>query len=184
MVDETQNIALPEFFDNHPEVKKQMMDYLKTVPASEKKKNLIQFAQFVTGEITWAEVSHISKRMQKEMARVAYLKFKRKEYDKAETMFKGLAVIDHTNWYYRAALGAVYQKQKKYTEAISEYSIALELKSDEVSCLVNRGECYLHLQDAASAEEDFDAVLELDLPEDNAWVIRTTILKQRMADQE
>ena len=32
------------------------------------------------------------------------------DFAAAESLFKGLSVIDHTNWYYRAALGTIYQK--------------------------------------------------------------------------
>jgi len=50
----------------------------------------------------------------REVARVAFLKFKQQDYPKAERLFTGLSVIDHTNWYYRAALGTIYQKQKLF----------------------------------------------------------------------
>lgn len=178
--DTDDTIRLPAFFDKHPEVKEKLVAYLKTIPPEEKKKNVEEFNKFISGELTWGEIRKISKRMQRELARVAYLKFKMKEYLKAETLFKGLAIVDHTNWYYRAALGAVYQKQKKYQEAIDEYGVALDLKADELSCVVNRGECYMMVKDFTAAQKDFNRIIGMRLPTNNPWIIRARALSQRM----
>lgn len=174
-------IRLPKFFDKNPDLKARAIEYLKSIPPEEKQRRLNDYKKFVSGEITWGEISKVSKRMQKELARVAYLSFKMKDYNRAETLFKGLAVVDHTNWYYRAALGAVYQKQNKYEEAIEEYTIALKIKQDEVSCYVNRGECCMLLDDFEAAKKDFEHVLHMKLAKNNPWLIRVKALMQRMA---
>lgn len=169
------------FFDKHPEIKTQIVGYLKDIPKDEREKSLEQFYRYINGEMSWAEIRKISRRLQKEVARVAYLKFKMREYDSAETLFKGLAVIDHRNWYYRAAMAAIYQRQRKYEQAIEEYTTALQLKPDEVTALVNRGECRAILKDFVGATVDLDRVLSLPLPENNPWVVRTKVLKGRVA---
>ncbi|MBF0105087.1 MAG: hypothetical protein HQM16_07135 [Deltaproteobacteria bacterium] len=179
--DHEQVIHLPAFLDGHPEIKNKLVEYLKTVPLEEKQKNVEEYKKFISGELTWGEIRKITKRMQRELARVAYLKFKLKDYAKAELLFKGLAIVDHTNWYYRAALGAVYQKQKKYEEAVEEYDIAVELKEDEISCVVNRGECLMMLKDFEAAREDLKKIMTLKLPPNNPWLIRARALNQRLA---
>lgn len=168
------------FFGRHPDIKAKIVDYLKDFPKDQRQKSLEEFYRYINGEMTWAEIRKISRRLQKEVARVAYLKFKMREYDSAETLFKGLAVIDHRNWYYRAAMAAIYQRQRKYEQAIEEYTTALQLKPDEVTALVNRGECRAILKDFAGAMADFDRMLALPLPEGNPWVARTKVLKGRV----
>lgn len=176
----SENTALPAFFDNHPDIKAKVIEYLKTVSPEEKKKSVDEFYKFVSGEMTWAEIRKISRRMQKELARIAYFKFKMKDYAKAETMFKGLAIIDHTNWYYRAALGAIYQRQKKYEDAVDEYGTALDLKEDEASCFVNRAECFLMMREFDAAKRDLDAVSGLNIPPNSPWRLRSALLAQRL----
>lgn len=177
---ESEKIKLPHFFDDHPDLKKSVEEYLLTISKEEKKENLENFYKFIAGEMTWAEVQKMPKFMLRELAKIAYLKFKTKDYEKAETLFKGLAVIDHTNWYYRAALGAVFQKQFLFEQAIDEYTVALELHDNEVTSLVNRGECYLMIKDFDSALQDFARVFRLKLAENNPWFKRTKLLSQRV----
>lgn len=170
---------LPAFFDKHPEVKAKLVAYLKTVTPEEKKKNLDDFKKFTSGDMSWGEIRGITKRMQQYVARFAYLKFKMREYAQAEKLFKGLAIIDHNNWYYRAALGAVYQKMRRYEDAVEEYDIAIELKDDELSSYVNRGECLMMTKDFDAADEDFNRVINKGLASNNPWNMRARILKQK-----
>ena len=177
---EQDQVKLPAFFDEHPTVKAKLEEYLKTVPPEQKKANVEQFKKFIAGEITWGEIRGITRRMQKELARVAYLKFQLKDFNKAESIFKGLAIVDHTNWYYRAALGAVYQKQGKYDDAIDEYDVAIQIKENEWSCQVNRGECLMMTKDFDGARKDFEALLHKNLPSNNPWLIRARALIRRL----
>lgn len=181
MSDNNREIKLPSFFDKDPELKAKILEKVKNTPQEERDKLLTEFFKFVNGEMTWGEIIKVSKRLQKEYARVAYLKFKMKDYDRAESMFKTLAVLDHTNWYYRAALGAIYQRQNMFQEAVDEYDKALMLKEEEISCYVNRGECYMRLKEFETAQKDFDFVMKMDLPKNNPWLMRTRILSQRLA---
>lgn len=174
------DVRLPHFFDAHPELKAHMVSYLQTLSREEKQKNLEQYLRFVNGDITWGEIRGITKRMQREVARVAFLKFKQQDYPKAERLFTGLSVIDHTNWYFRAALGAVFQKQKRFDQAVNEYDIALQLKEGEVSCLVNRAECHLVLNNLAAAKKDLETVTGLKMPGTNPWIMRAKLLGRRL----
>lgn len=180
MTQETDSsLRLPAFFDNHPEIKAKLVEYLKTVSPEEKKKNIDDFMKFTAGEMSWGEIRGITKRMQKHLARYSYLKYKMKDYVQAEKLFKGLAIIDHTNWYYRAALGAVYQKMRRFEDAVNEYDMAIDIKDDEWSNYVNRGECLMSMRDFAAAREDFQHVVRQGLPQNNPWHLRALILLQK-----
>ena len=178
MVERTDQIQLPRCFDENPELKNKLLDFLSTQPATDKRKSVEAVEKFVTGEMTWAEIKHIPTSMLKELARVAYLKFKTGDYRKAEILFKGLAVLDHLNWYFRAALGAVFQKQGFFEQAIDEYTMALELKPGEVTSLVNRGQCHLKSGDTDAALADFNTVIQQGLLADNPWLKRACTLSQ------
>lgn len=174
------NVRLPTYFDQNPEVKKQTVEILQKISPEEKQKNYELFKKYVDGEMSWAEIRQMPRRMLKEIARHGYLKFQLRQFDKAEIIFKGLAILDHLNWYYRAALGAIYQKQNWYEQAIEEYTMALELKENEVTALANRGECQLRLGNNDAALKDFSQVLKLGLPENNNWVKRCQLLSQKI----
>ena len=172
------DIRLPSFFDRDPELKARFMEAIKKLPPGDKKKNIQLVHKFIEGEMTWAEVNSVPKRLLKELARIAYYKFQAGDLKKAEILFKGLAIMDHLNWYFRAALGAIYQKQGQFEMAVNEYDMALELKPDDVSCLVNRGQCLLKLKEFDEALIDFNDVLKMQLDEKSPWLKRAKTLSQ------
>jgi tetratricopeptide (TPR) repeat protein len=178
------DIELPVFFDRNPELKAKLQDYLRSVPEAQKRENVELFRKFLTGELTWAEVKKIPKPLLKELARVGYQRLLQKDYRGAEVLFKGLAIIDHNNWYYRAALGAVFRQEGHWEQAIEEFSIALNLRPDEVTCLVNRGECYLHGKNFDAALEDFIAVTNSDLPKESPWRKRAEVLSRKIVEHQ
>lgn len=178
MAETTEEIQLPKCFDENPELKKRLLDFLCGKPATDKKKSVAAVGKFVTGELSWAEIQHIPRSLLKELARVAYLKFKTGDYKKAEILFKGLAVLDHLSWYFRTALGAVFQKQGFFEQATEEYTMALELNPDEVTSLVNRGQCFLKLGEFDAAMVDFDRVIRMGLDENNLWRKRAATLSR------
>lgn len=180
MMPNAEDIKIPAIFDQYPEVKSKIVAYLRDVPQEQKQKTYEDFFRFIDGELTWAEMNGISPKAQKVLARVAYMHFKRREYETAETMFRGLAMLDHSNWYFRAALGAVYQRQKRYEDAVQEYSAALDLKPGEPSALVNRGECLMMMRDFDGAESDLQKINRLGLDPGNKFFLRAQILKQRV----
>lgn len=165
-------------FDENPELKKKLIEHLQKLPEEEKKRDVHLVQKFLEGEITWAEVKNIPKKLLKEIAKIAYLKFKQQDFKKAEILFKGLALLDHLNWYYRAALGAVFQKRGLFEQAIEEYDVALRLKPQEVTSLLNRGQCFVRLKDFDAALQDFNAILKSPLEENSPWRKRARTLSQ------
>lgn len=174
---------LPKIFDKVPELKKRAEDYLANTPLEKKEEDYQKFQKFISGEMTWAEIQNYPKKYLKEIARLAYLKFKMGDFRVSESLFKGLSIMDHLNWYYRAALGAVYQKQKLYEQAIEEYSMALTINEKEITSLTNRGECHMHLQNFSQAVEDFKSAVSLDPAERNSWGKRAKVLLKKLTDE-
>jgi len=173
-------VSLNKVFEKYPTLKTRLDQYLSSVPPQQREDDFEKFKKFIEGEMTWAEVTTIPKALLKEITQIAYLKFKMAEYSMAEILFKGLAIIDHTNWYYRAALGAIYQKQKLFEQAIDEYSMALMFESSELSSLVNRGECYYSIGKVNEAIEDLESALSSDAGESNRWIKRAGALLHKI----
>lgn len=169
---------LLHFLNKNPDLKKSLEENLDEISPADREQQIQLMEKFIGGEVTWAEIRGISKKLLKFLAKIGYQSFKSGDFKKAEILFKGLTVIDHTNWYYRSALGAVYQKQSLLEQAIEEYTLALELNPQEITSLVNRGQCYLRLNDVDLAEEDFLAAMKLPLKADHPWLTKAKTLHQ------
>lgn len=181
MADEgTPGSSLPKIFDADPALKAKIEAYLRTIPDEQKQADLEKVEKFVSGELTWAEIKGYPKSLLKGLAEVAYSRYRAGDFKTAESLFKGLSIIDHSNWYYRSALGAIYQKQKIYEQALEEYTVALSLNENEISTLTNRAECYLKLGDLRPALKDLKRVIALDPKGVNAWVKRAKVLLKHL----
>lgn len=175
--------GLPKIFDQYPDLKKRLEDYLGQVPEEQRSADLEKFKKFVSGEMTWAEIRGIPRSTLKILAEIAYNEFVKGNYRLSESLFKGLSIIDHSNWYYRAALGAIYQKQKLYEDAIAEYSMALTINDQEITSLANRGECYMRLENYPRALDDFSRAVELDPEGKNNWARRARAYRQKLIQE-
>ena len=184
MVDTISQEHLDAILARNPQLHQAVADYVKTIPEDVRQKNVEAVQKFISGELTWAEIKNIPKELLSQLARVAYTQFKQGDLKTAETLFKGLAVLDHNNWYYRSALGAILQKKKLYDQAIQEYDIALELNPDEITTLVNRGQCYMQIGDADTALADFKKISTLNLPPENPWLKRAQALQRAIVTKQ
>lgn len=72
-------------------------------------------------------------------------------YDDAEKVFRFLILFDHLNQKYWTGMGAVYQVQKRYSEAITAYGYAsfLDLKNPKPQYFA--AECFAALGDKSNA---------------------------------
>ena len=77
----------------------------------------------------------------------------------------------HENSYIAFYMGLTFQnrgfnaktkgeKQKEYKEAIKHYSTSIEVAPDPVT-IVNRAECWLHLEEWDKAKDEFNTVIEM-----------------------
>ena len=80
----------------------------------------------------------------------------------ARKMFQGAALLDETNPYVHAMLGAIHQKQGEFEQAVDCYSRVVKLHPNDISTLTNRGECNLSLGRLMEAAEDLKTAMALD----------------------
>jgi Flp pilus assembly protein TadD len=100
---------------------------------------------FVRGEITLGELVGVGKPRQVAAARKAHALFRAGKLGEAEKLFQSLVALDPYDGYFHTALGACFQRGRRFAEAAREYARALEIDRDNGPALVNRGECLLEL---------------------------------------
>ena len=119
-----------------------------------------------------------------DIAEIGYGYFKDTHYDKAEQIFKGLAVLDPDHYYYRQMLGAIFQKRNQLEDAEAHYNDALARNKDDVVSYTNRGEVYLRMGRLDQAVADFDEAIRRDKDEKNKWAARARQLKFRIEHRD
>lgn len=127
------------------------------------------FYRFANNKVSLSDIARIPRKSLQRLAEVAFLKYKYGRLEDAKEIFRGLARVDHTNYYYRSALGGIYQKLKKWVDAVANYTMALALNPTDVTSLVNRGEVYLRHEKYKKAAEDFRSAILLDRAGKNLW---------------
>ncbi|KAB2842398.1 tetratricopeptide repeat protein, partial [bacterium] len=78
------------------------------------------------------------------------------------------------------ALGAIYQKQENYLDALAEYTVAIELDPEDTTAYVNRGEIYYMLGLEDEPLQDFESAIKLDPEGKDPWANRARFLKKQV----
>jgi len=151
-------------------------DEFKNTPQSEIEKGAKKIKDYIDGKIGWAELFNFTPQMLLQMEEFGYAQFKIGRYPDAERVFKVLTVLDWNNHYYHSMMGTILQRQKRYGEAIAEYTQAIELYSKDVVSLTNRGEIFLQHNLLTEAEEDLKKAVDTDIDGKNKWVNRAKML--------
>ncbi|MFO1518570.1 MAG: hypothetical protein U1F57_02730 [bacterium] len=129
-------------------------------PTPQRKKYVIELLyRFFNKEISYAQLTGIPQKDLFQLAEMGYVKLTYGRTDESKRIFECLVKLDPRNFYYHAALGSVYQKIKKFVEAVFEYTEALRYNPDDLASLVNRGEIYLLHKNFRKAAEDFRAAI-------------------------
>ena len=129
-------------------------------PTPERRKFVIEsFYRFFLGELTYAQLVGIPQKKLFRIAELGHVKLTYGRVEEAKEIFESLIKVDPHNFYYHSTLGAVYQKQKRYIEAVFEYTEALRLNPEDLVSLVNRGEIYLIHKNYRRAAEDFKGAI-------------------------
>lgn len=100
---------------------------------------------FVRGELTLGELVGVGKPRQVAAARKAHALFRAGKLAEAEKLFQSLVALDPYDGYFHTALGACFQRSRRFAEAVREYARALEIDRENGPARVNRGECLLEL---------------------------------------
>ena len=119
---------------------------------------------------------------------------KAKDWDKAITAFRKATQLEER---YAPDLAAalqqratVYVSQKKFQEAIADYSEALKIKSDDPNVYERRAYAEMQLKDYDKALKDYDQAIKLNPQEAKYYQVRAIIYQEKkdfkaaMADTE
>lgn len=173
--------AMPEAGkESPPEWLTSLKELLDRIDPKDTERALKDMEAFVFGEATWREVQGIPKQMLFDIAEQAYLKFKGGRLEEAGQLFKGLSLLDNTIAYFHTALGAIYQKEQKYFDALAEYTVAIELDPKDITAFVNRGETYYLMGLDEQPLEDLEAAIQLDPESKDPWANRARFLKKKI----
>ena len=166
---------MEEFFE-------QLEEEMKDVPQEVIEAGAQKVVDFIKGKLSWAEIFNVSPDMMKQMAELGYLKFQAGRLEEAERFFKVLAVLDAKNSYFRSMLGTILQRQKRFGEAIVQYTEAVDLNPHDIVSLVNRGEIYMQHNWLVDAEEDFKKAISLDPQKEDKWADRARIFMKQIVE--
>jgi tetratricopeptide (TPR) repeat protein len=155
---------------------KALEDKVKDIPEAEIERGVQKVKDFVDGRIGWAELMNFTPEMLFQLAEFGFMQFRQGRYQDAERVFKGLTVLDWHNAYYHSVLGSILQRQKRYGEAIAEYTQALELDPRDIVSLTNRGEIFMQHGLMEEASEDFKGAIKLDVDGDDKFANRARML--------
>jgi len=119
---------------------------------------------------------------------------KAKDWDKAITAFRRAAQLDqHYAPNLASALqhrATVYVSQKKFQEAIADYSEALKIKSDDPNVFERRAYAEMQLRDYDKALHDYNQAIKINPQEAKYYQVRAIIYQEKgdfkaaMADTE
>ncbi len=161
-------------------VTKQLEEALKGVPKEKLETAKKEAEKLLEGDLSWADMSQYTPEKLHQIAESGYEKFKIGQYEAAEKIFRGLTVLDTENYYYHQMLGAVFQRQEKWAEALVEYSIAIEINPRDIVSLTNRGEVYVKIGVLDLAHQDLDQAMGLDPKNEDRWANRARMLKEQI----
>jgi len=146
-------------------------------PTPQRKKYVTDLLyRFFNREITYADLVGIPQKELFQLADTGYVKLTYGRIQEAKRIFECLVKLDPHNFYYHSALGSVYQKIKKYVDAVFEYTEALRYNAEDLSSLVNRGEIYLIHKNYRKAAEDLREVIIKDPQGKNLYANRARSL--------
>lgn len=86
-----------------------------------------------------------------EIYRQGYNAFQAENYDQAENLFLSLVMLDFKNIDYQLALGAAYETQEKYENALAMYMLAMMTGKDSPAILYRTAKCLLSMGNKTEA---------------------------------
>jgi len=137
---------------------------------------LEKMRKFVRGEITLAQLENMSREKLYDFAELGYSLFQSGKLEEATRIFEGLVTYNPYDAYFHSALGAIYQKQKMYEQALKQYDLAIKLNPKDICSLTNRGETYLTLGKIKEAANDLKIAVSLDPQQKDPWAMRSRAL--------
>jgi tetratricopeptide (TPR) repeat protein len=138
--------------------------------------------RFITGQITWAELTGLTMQEAYSFAEIAYNLFEQGKYDQAQTIVEGLVIANPYDGYFHGLLGAIYGRKGMFDESRDSYTLSIQLDATNISSYVNRAEIYLQRGDVEKALKDLKKAVELDPKGEKPFGIRARALAVATAE--
>lgn len=171
--EDTADAEVERFFDV-------LEEQYKDVPPAELERGAKKIQAILEGNINWTEVLNFTPEMIFQMAEYGFTQFKVGRYADAERVFKILTIIDRTNAYYHSVMGSILQRQRRFGDAIAEYTQAIEIDPNDIVSLTNRGEVYMRYGLVDEARADFEKAIGLDPKGEDRFANRSRILLDQL----
>lgn len=122
---------------------------------------------------TLVDIFKISKKDLNIIYQNAYNAFKVEDYHQAENLFLCLLIWDFKDYNYQVGLGAVYEAQEKFEDAMAMYSLAMFSKGKNPEILFRTGKCLLALGEKSEAKIMFELATDYEkkIPEANLGIL-------------
>jgi len=143
----------------------------------------VKLDKFRKGELKFVQIFNVDAKQIASLLLAGHNFFVQGRFEEASAIFEGLAVLDPKNPYVHHILGAIYQQTQQYDKAILRYTLALELFSNDVNALTNRGEIYLNLGKFQDAAHDLKRAAELDPEKKHPSANRARLLTSVVAER-
>ncbi len=143
----------------------------------------MEVAKFVRGEITLAQLEWRGRDLLYDFAEEAYALFSAGKVADAIPVWEALVTYNPYDAYFHSALGACYQRQKHFDEAITQYTLAIKFDPRAITALANRGETFMLLGRKTEAANDFRAAIDLDPNMKDEWAMRAREYLPRVSDE-
>jgi len=121
-----------------------------------------QLMDLVNGNLTFQDFFGLDSDVMLAWANQGYFFYNQGKYAEAEVIFKGLVTLNGGVSYYHTALGSIYEAEEKYDEALEQFEKALEIDTEDICAIVNRGEILLRKGKVVEAAEEFKRAIDLD----------------------
>jgi tetratricopeptide (TPR) repeat protein len=154
----------------------------KDIPEAIVKEGAQSVLDYLKGKKTLAQMFNVTPEMLRFMVEQGFNQFKTGRYEDAERIFKVLTFLDWNNAYMHSMHGSILQQQKKYGEAVAEYSEAVKLNPKDIVSLVNRAEIFLIYGHIPFAQHDLDQALTCTDIGEPKWVERAKSMKDRITN--
>lgn len=152
------------------------------IPEAVVKEGAQSVLDYIHGKKTLAQMFNVTPDMMRYAAEQGFNQFKTGRYDDAARIFKVLTFLDWNNPYFHSVHGSILQKQKKYGEAVAEYTEAIKLNPKDVVSLVNRAEVFLVHGHIPYAQHDLDEAIKCTDVGEPKWVERARQMKERIVN--
>lgn len=157
-------------------------DEFKDIPEAIVKEGAQSVLDYLKGKKTLAQMFNVTPEMLRFMVEQGFNQFKTGRYEDAERIFKVLTFLDWNNSYMHSMHASVLQQQKKYGEAVAEYSEAIKLNPKDIVSLVNRAEIFLIHGHVPFAQHDLDQALTCTDIGEAKWLERAKSMKERIVN--